>query len=368
MTVVISGAGLVTAYGTGTDRYWQGLTTGETALHPARRFDTGERTEGIVGECLTHPSARAALAAPALAEALSEARLDHLPERTLVITVGQSPAAAGQDEPLATFSGLDPTLLPGLPEHAEHMSVSHACASVAFAVMLGRDRLAAGMTDAVVITGASVLNRCEYLGMAVVGALSPTGARPFDATRDGTCLGEGAGALILERRKTAETRGVRPPVAVAGGDCRISGEAAAAADPVTIRACMASALASAGRRTVDYVHAHATATGQGDTVEAAALGDLGTELGWRSVPVSSHKGAVGHLMHASGFPAIVAAMRSLSTSHVPGTPGLTAPIPTEPSIRLYASGTPYRVESVMVNSFGFGGNTASLVLAGTGRR
>jgi 3-oxoacyl-[acyl-carrier-protein] synthase II len=359
MSVVISGAGLVTGYGAGADTYWRRLLAGDTAVAAPQRFDTTPFGPGVVAECPLRPAGdRAALARPAVAEALTAARLHRLPDRTLVVTVAQSPVPPEPAEPLATFSGLDPAQLP-LPDTAEHLTLSHACASVAFAVLLGRDWLTAGLADAVLVVGATVLNPCEYAGMAVVRALSPRAVRPFDVDRDGTGLGEGAGALLLERATTARARGLRPIARLAGGDCRIAPAAGAAADQDTITACLIAAL---GPTTVDYVHAHATGTPQGDAVELDALGAVGRERRWSGVPVSSHKGAVGHLMQSAGFPALIAALGALRDGAVPGTAGLVRPMPAPPPVAHVPASRRHPVRSALVNSFGFGGNTAALVL------
>ena len=359
MSVVVSGAGLLTGYGAGAGRYWRRLLAGDVVLAAPRRFDAAGFGPGVVAECPLRPAGdRAALARPAMAEALAAAQLPRLPDRTLVVTVAQSPVPSAPGEALATFSGLDPALLP-LPDAAEHLTLSHACASVAFAMLLGRDWLAAGLADAVVVVGATVLNPCEYAGMAVVKALSPRAVRPFDLDRDGTGLGEGAGALLLERGATARARGVRPAARLAGGDCRIAPAAGAAADQDTITACLSAAL---GSTTVDYVHAHATGTPQGDRVELAALDTIGRERGWSGVPVSSHKGAVGHLMQSAGFPALVAVLGAMRHGTAPGTAGMVRPMPAPASLMHLPTSRRHRVRSALVNCFGFGGNTAALVL------
>ncbi|MEV6399196.1 hypothetical protein AB0M39_31165, partial [Streptomyces sp. NPDC051907] len=109
---------------------------------------------------------------------------------------------------------------------------------------------------------------------------------------------------------------------------------------------------------------HATGTLQGDTVELAALHAVGAPRGWVGVPVSGHKGGVGHLMHASSAPGVAAALGYLRTGTAPGTPGLRAPEAAARSLALLTSprAQPDAPRSALVNSFGFAGNNSSLVL------
>ena len=111
------------------------------------------------------------------------------------------------------------------------------------------------------------------------------------------------------------------------------------------------------------VHAHATGTPQGDAAEAEALFKVAELRQWSDTPVSSHKGAIGHLLHASAMPGIAAAAGFLSTGIAPGTPGLQHPMAAD-RIRLISA--PVRTPKamyVLVNSFGFHGNHASLVFS-----
>lgn len=347
MSVVISGCGLITAYGVGVPVFWRRLLAGERTQAPAHLFGDRrpERTE---------------LARPAVAEALASAGLGELPARTLVVTVAQGP------DPVGAFPAVDAGEL--ATGAAELLTVSHACASVGFALVLARDWLTAGAADAVLVVGASVHDHCEQASMSVAQALSDTGVRPFDRTRDGTRLGEGSGALLLERATTVRARGGRPPARLAGADCRVGGEAGAANDLATSAACVASALDAAGNPGIGHVQAHATGTRQGDETELAALDRAGQDRGWRGVPVSGHKGAIGHLLHASGFPAVAAAVRVLRDGIVPGTPGLTDPMPAPSTLSLPTGPVRRPVRSVLVTAFGFGGSSAALVLtAGDGR-
>ncbi|MEV7026641.1 3-oxoacyl-ACP synthase, partial [Kitasatospora sp. NPDC093558] len=147
--IVVSGIGLVSAFGTGVSRYWYGLCAGRSALAPARRFAELPGYQGEpVGEVpdfdpLGEPR-KSAYTLAALAEAQRAARLPALPPGTLVILVGQAPTPedGGQlDEDQRELFGPSAALR---PDGAAVLHLSHACASAAFAVALARTALTAG--------------------------------------------------------------------------------------------------------------------------------------------------------------------------------------------------------------------------------
>ncbi|MER7402482.1 beta-ketoacyl synthase N-terminal-like domain-containing protein [Streptomyces sp. NPDC000070] len=366
--VVISGTGLVTPLGEGVGPYWSGLVGGRSALRTAVRFSSPEYAGEPVGEFPGSDPAEGSrkrhFARLAAREALAAARLPALPAGSLVILVSQARAPlpgrdgephAGQEE---FFGPPDDLRWAG----ASVLHLSHACASAAFAVALARTALRSGAVPAVLVVGSSVLNRYEYASMQVVRAVGRTAARPFDTGRAGISLGEGGGALLLEPASAARSRGLAADVSVAGACCRVAGDkpAASAADLVTD--CLRSALADAGADRLDHVHAHATGTAQGDAAELRAIETVAAELNASAVPVSSHKGAIGHLLHVSAVPAIAAAALALRTGTVPPTAGLDRPEPTE-RVRLPRRAEPLAgARLAAVNSFGFGGNNASVVL------
>ncbi|MFI1395466.1 beta-ketoacyl synthase N-terminal-like domain-containing protein [Streptomyces sp. NPDC020681] len=300
---VITGMGLITAYGSGTAAYWKALLTGARALrpHPALAAEGFERTvtaaidDALFGDAPAvrvpaarvlggtagdqarardeGPARRSRLARVAAQQALDHAGLTGLGHAALVVTVGQTPYAEPGPNPRwrsHDLAGPHPDELPGLSPHTETVYLSQACASVSFALDYARSWLRSGCGTTALVVGTSVLNAYEYAGMAITGALSPLGARPFDTGRDGTSLGEGAGAIVLERADAAERRGARAYAVLAGVAARINGRSPAASDEDAIADCVSAALDDAGLDRVGYVHAHATGTVQGDTVELAA--------------------------------------------------------------------------------------------------
>jgi 3-oxoacyl-[acyl-carrier-protein] synthase II len=193
--------------------------------------------------------------------------------------------------------------------------------------------------------------------------------RPFDRTRDGFVMGEGAAILLLEAEEAARARGARIYARLAGAGITNDGYHMTAPRPdgSSSHRCMRLALADAGvsPEQVDHVNAHGSGTPLNDKTETAAIKKL---LGERahSVPVSATKSLTGHPLGASG--AIEAAISCLSIQHgfVPATANLREP---DPDCDLdYVTDGPRRqpVRTVLSNSFGFGGINAALVFQAAG--
>lgn len=363
--VRVTGVGLVTSYGNGTDRFWRGLLSGRPALGPGHRFTPpAGHSVGEVPQPPGGDGSRRAYAEAALAEALAGAGYRSVPENCLVVVVGQTPALVGPGrEPAAGMAG--PSLAwPGVTlAGGGPFFLTHACASAAFGVSFARELMAGGVAEVAVVVGATTLNQAEYASLSAVRALSEGRARPFDLHRDGITVGEGAGALVLETARRATGRDVPADIEVTAAACRVAGAKAAASDQEVLTGCLDDALGEAGRERVDYVQAHATGTPQGDAAELAALETLADRLAVAALPVSSHKGATGHLLHSSCFPAVAAAMLALRTGVLPPTPGLREPERTE---RLRLLREPTAVpdpRQALVVSAGFGGNNAALLLS-----
>ncbi|WP_433869024.1 beta-ketoacyl synthase N-terminal-like domain-containing protein [Saccharopolyspora sp. CA-218241] len=357
MSVVITGLGLVSPFGVGVGAFWSGLRSGGSALAPARRFAGAAEPVGEVPDDLGAPRKRAYLTR-ALGEALVDAGLSGVPDDALLVLVGQAPWESGELPDWDEFVG--PAAPESLGERTSYLT--HACASAGFGVGFAREAIRSGLTDTVVVAGATALNRYEYASMSAVRAVSGAAARPFDRARSGISIGEGGGAVVLESAERAAARGAPRDVVVAGVCCRVGTGKSAASDPELIEDCVRDALADADADRLDYVHAHATGTPQGDQAELVALESVAADCGSAALPVGSHKGAVGHLLHTSCLPGITAAVLALRTGEVPPTAGLTDPEATA-RLRLAPARLPVdRPAAAAVTSFGFGSNNCALLL------
>jgi 3-oxoacyl-[acyl-carrier-protein] synthase II len=367
--VVVSGLGLISALGLNPGSHETGLLAGRRALGEGDLIDFSPFHSRVVAQVPSGPRGgggrRTWLLKDALRQALEAAGIPALPEGSLLVVVGQAPwiAEAEADPALRDFVAPEPRLLPGLPEAVEIAYLSHACASAGFGIEFASRWLEAGVGPMAAVVGAVALNRYEYASMDSVRVLSPSGARPFHPRRDGTTVGEGGAAVVLERRSDARGRGHSWLARIAGVACRVGGASRSGVDPRSVGECLESALAAAGGPPIDYVQAHGTGTRQGDEAELELLAQAARHHRWGAdVPVASSKGAVGHLLHASMFTGFAAALTALRSGVLPGTPGLDASFRRD---CLSVLGDPERrgrIGHVLVNAFGFGGNNSVLVV------
>jgi len=251
-------------------------------------------------------------------------------------------------------------------------SVHTACASGGQALGTALKLIRRGAVDCALAGGFdSMISPIGLSGFCLLSALSPDNetpqraSRPFDATRNGFLLGEGAGFLVLEAWEAARRRGARIYAELAGDGNSLSSYRITDSPPDgdgPIQA-MRAALADAGAAPadVDYLNAHGTSTGMNDRSESAATRAVfGSEA--RRVNVSSTKSTMGHLIAAAG--AVEVAVCALAIRHglLPVNANL---VERDPDCDLnFVIGEPrkQRVRVAMSNSFGFGGSNSCIVL------
>ncbi|HEY3254298.1 MAG TPA: beta-ketoacyl-[acyl-carrier-protein] synthase family protein, partial [Polyangiaceae bacterium] len=241
-------------------------------------------------------------------------------------------------------------------------TVCSACSSGAVALALGASWLLAGRASRVLAGGVDGLCQLTFTGFSALGAVDPEPCRPFDVSRAGLTLGEGAGCLVLELESSARARGV-PIIAFLSG-WAVASEAHHITHPEPSGALAARVLSDAlrvaglGTAEIDYVNAHGTGTVQNDAMEARALERVfGADVG--RVWVSSSKAQIGHTLGAAG--AIEAAITALSVSRgqLPPTVGLERP--EAPALRhVRAPNQSVELRAALSSSFGFGGACAVL--------
>ena len=251
-------------------------------------------------------------------------------------------------------------------------SVHTACASGGQALGTALKLIRRGAVDYALAGGFdSMISPIGLSGFCLLSALSPDNetpqraSRPFDLTRNGFLLGEGAGFLVLEEWQSARRRGARIYAELAGDGNSLSSYRITDSPPDgdgPIQA-MRAALANAGARTadVDYLNAHGTSTGMNDRSESAATRAVFGDDVMR-VNVSSTKSTMGHLIAAAG--AVEVAVCALAVHHgeMPVSANLVTP---DPDCDLnFVTGAPrrQRLRVAMSNSFGFGGSNSCVVV------
>jgi 3-oxoacyl-(acyl-carrier-protein) synthase len=418
---VITGVGVVSAFGVGAPAFFDGLAAGRGAVRAIRWFDAQTFPSSVAGEVPILAPSAAALAAAGLDDAplprweqaglLRDRKVGFalLAAREAWLHAGCGPGERGAGLSLAL--GLEQAFLedfhpffaptgafdwaaePAAPlpavrirsqvdaaarlveaylelrgPVAVHVS---ACAAGGMAVAHAAALVARGEADLVLAGGAdSMVNPLGLGGMARLGALSPRSApdacRPFDARRDGLAVGEGAAVFVVEAEGRARARGARPLLRLLGAATTQDAFRATAPRPdgAAARAALIRALGRGGiaPEAVGYVNAHGTGTPLNDAAETLALrGALGAHAD--HVAVSSIKGAVGHLMAAAGAIELAACLLPGARGLLPGTANHREP---DPACALDVIGEAPRpagdVEIMLSNSFGFGGQNVTLVV------
>ena len=405
--VVVTGMGAVTPCGLTLADTWDAVTAGRSGISRITSFDAAPLSTRIAGEVRgfvaeAHMDRKLArrlgryqqFAMAAGDMAMRDAQLDvapHEAERAAVV-VGSSTGGLSEAETAMYATQLrDPApvspffILNVLPNVASSFlgirygfkgaswSTNSACATSAHALgdamrMIQRDE-----ADVVLAGGAEApIGFVCMAGFAAMRALSarnddPAGAsRPFDADRDGFVLSEGSAMLVLEELDHARARGAHIHAELVGYGT--SSDAYHITQPAPdhegAQRCMRAALRDAqlAPPSVDYINAHGTSTPLGDVAEAAAIEAVFGE-GARGVPVSSTKSMMGHLTGAAGAVEACLTIQALETGVLPPTINLNR---LDPAIHLDCVPNVARhreCETVMSNSFGFGGTNAVLIFS-----
>jgi 3-oxoacyl-[acyl-carrier-protein] synthase II len=255
-----------------------------------------------------------------------------------------------------------------------NFSTVSACASATNGIICALDVIRTGKAN-VVITGGSEasVNEIGVAGFNALQALSTnnddykTASRPFDATRDGFVMGEGAGCLILEEYEHAKARGAKIYCELVGGGMSADAYHLTAPHPEGLgaRKVMENALRDAGMKPedIDYINVHGTATPLGDIAETKAIIQVFGEYAYK-LNISSTKSMTGHLLGAAGAIEALAAVMAVYKDVVPPTINLTQ---VDPEIDNRLNLTPNvaqkrTVRAALSNTFGFGGHNASIIV------
>lgn len=393
--IVITGAGIISAIGNDKDETLAVLRGKHTGIAAMKYLDTAHR-EFPVGEVRlsdeelkqrlgisAEPTTRTVLLGmTAMDEALREA--------------GLTTAAEGRGERIALVSG---TTVGGMDKSERYYldflendrrnayisthdcgattemiadrygifsqvtTISTACSSAANAIIHGANLIRSGRTDIAVVGGTECLSKFHLNGFNTLMILDREQCRPFDATRAGLNLGEGAAYLVLETEEGARRRGVAilGELSGYGNACDAFHQTASSDDGEGAFLAMSQALRRAGLQPCDiaYVNAHGTGTPNNDQSESNALRRI---FGDAMPQVSSTKGMTGHTTSASGAVEAVVCLLAMRHSLIPVNYGWAHPM--EGGITPATDTVPLRpLDHVMSNAFGFGGNDSSIILS-----
>ncbi|MEZ4520033.1 MAG: beta-ketoacyl-ACP synthase II [Thermomicrobiales bacterium] len=406
--VAVTGVGLITPLGSTREQSWEKIVAGEGGIETIGIFDVVDFPVQIAGQVpafeptafLDRKEARKTdrviqFAVAATGEALEQAGLtiDDSNTERIGVFVGTALGGIGTFEtgvrnlqekgPKRVSPFFIPMTLVDMPSgyvsihfgaRGPNMGTVSACASGAHAIGEAMETIARGDADVMLAGGVeAAVTPASVAGFAAAGALStrnedPSHAsRPFDRERDGFVLGEGGAMLVLEREGYARERGADILAFVDGygsaGDAHHIPQPGENGEGAT--RAMLKAIARAGIRPADisYVNAHGTSTPLNDKFETMALK---TAFGQAMPPVSSTKGATGHLLGAA--PAIEAAFSVLAIRDgvIPPTINYEHPDPDCDLDYVPCSARPAALKHVLSNSFGFGGHNAVLVFTAPG--
>ncbi|WP_043338134.1 beta-ketoacyl-ACP synthase [Belnapia moabensis] len=398
--VAVTGMGLVTPLGFGVAESWRALLAGRSGIRRITRFPTEHLKTRIAGqvtlpgeEAMASPERVERMAAMAAAEAVGQAGIGERfpgplllgmppvevewPQRLALARAGAGypamvEAVAGQRGLFETFlfGGIGERLAERFGTHGVPVSVTTACATGASAIQLGLEAIQRGEAKAALCIGAEGSVAPEPLvRFSLLSALSTRNdeperaSRPFEKTREGFVLSEGAAALVLESLEAAQARGAEVLGLVLGAGERADSFHRTRSNPDggAIIGAMRAAIADAGLRPGDisYVNAHGTGTPENDKMETLGMRAV---FGDAPPPISSNKSMIGHTLSAAGAIEAVASLLTIRDGMLPPTINHEVP---DPAIALDVVPNVARaakVERVLSNSFGFGGQNVCLVL------
>ena len=406
--VVVTGLGALTPIGNTKDEYWKALISGKSGAAPITYYDTEKfktkfacelknfnATDFIDRKLVSRMDKFTQYAMVAADEAIADAKLDLDTINKLRVGVIWGAGIGGletfQEEVLNFAKGdgtprFNPFFIPKMIADIAPGNISikygfmgpnyttvSACASSANAMFDALNSIRLGHCD-IVVTGGSeaAVTIAGMGGFNAMHALSTrnespeTASRPFDATRDGFVLGEGAGALILEEYEYAKARGAKIYAEFVGGGLSSDAYHMTAPHPEGrgVVAVMKNCLENAGLKPedVDHINTHGTSTPLGDVAELKAISEIfGSHA--KHININSTKSMTGHLLGAAGAIEAISAILAMEHGIVPPTINHTAVDENiDPELNLTLNKAQKRdIKVAMSNTFGFGGHNACVL-------
>lgn len=406
--VVVTGLGALTPIGNSIEEYWDGLVNGRSGAAPITYYDTEKHktkfaceVKGFdIGQYMDRKEARrldkfAQYAIAASDEAIKDAGITLENSDKYRIGVIWGAGIGGletfQEEVIYYAKGdgtpkFNPFFIPKMiadiaPAHISmrngymgpNYTTVSACASSANALIDAFNYIRLGICDVIVSGGSEAAVTIAGMGgFNSMHALSTrndspeTASRPFDATRDGFVLGEGAGALVLEEYEHAKARGAKIYCEVGGGGMSSDAYHLTAPHPdgIGVMAVMTNCLRDAHMKPeeVDHINTHGTSTPLGDVAELKAISAIFGDHA-KNININSTKSMTGHLLGAAGAIEAIASILALQHGIIP--PTINHEVVDEnidPSLNLTLNKAQKRdIRVAMSNTFGFGGHNACVL-------
>jgi 3-oxoacyl-[acyl-carrier-protein] synthase II len=403
---VVTGIGLVSPLGIGTDENWRALTAGQSGIGPISRFDASAYASRIAGEVKGFDPLRFvekkdvkkmdvfiqyAIAASqfAMDDAGLQITTDNADHVGVFVGSGIGGFASIEREHEGLLAGgprkISPFFIPAsiinlaagqvsirFGARGPNLATCTACSASAHAVGESFEIIRRGDADAMIAGGSeAAITPMSVGGFAAMRAMSTRNdapgkaSRPFDKDRDGFVIGEGSGVVILEEREAAMARGARIYAEIVGygmtSDAyHITAPTEDGSGAVRVME-MALRKARVAPEQVAYINAHGTSTPHNDRIETLAIKKLFGEHA-RKLAISSTKSMTGHLLGAAG--GLEAGISALAVYHqtAPPTVNLETPDPECDLDYVPRACRAMKMEYALSNSFGFGGTNAALLL------
>lgn len=407
--IVVTGMGIVSCFGTDVDQFYEKLLEGKSGIVPIEEFPCSDYPTRFAGAIRdfdaseymdkkqvrrVDPFIRYAMVGgkKALSHAgLSKEALEKLDKNRCGIILGSGMGGMsifydGVETILTkSYKRLTPFFVPyiitnmggallaiDLGFRGPNFPISTACATSNFCIHAAAEQIQQGRADLMLCGGAeAAITPIGLAGFVAIGALSTRNespekaSRPWDRTRDGFVMGEGAGILVLEELEHALKRKAPILAEYHGGavNCDAYHMTTPREDGEGVAQCMEDALASAGieKEKIDYINAHATSTPVGDLCEIEAIVKVFKEHS-KNIKINATKSMIGHCLGAAGGLEAVATIQAIRTGKLHPTINLEEPEPLLQEVGVVKDkAIECPVRFAISNSFGFGGHNSSLI-------
>ncbi|WP_435931382.1 beta-ketoacyl-ACP synthase II [Moraxella bovoculi] len=270
--------------------------------------------------------------------------------------------------PKIMSSTVSATLATGLKIKGISYSLSSACATSSHCIGHAMELIQLGKADMVIAGGGESEHWTQSCMFDAMGAMSTsyndtptTASRPYDSTRDGFVIAGGGGMVVVESLEHAQARGATILAEIVGYGATSDGAEMVAPSGEGATRCMQIALSQAGLDTVDYVNSHGTSTPLGDITELQAIADVfgGAD---KTPPISSTKSMTGHSLGAVGVQELIYCVLMMNNDFIAPSINITDMDEKAKPFDIVETTRQTEINTVMSNSFGFGGTNSALVV------